>query len=68
MTKLTMTRPECAKIISRVADDLRYHCDRACDIAKQEQRDTEMELFNEIQIRQSIQTLVQLLQVMDDLT
>ena len=68
MTKLVMTRVECANIIDRVAGNLRYNCERACELAEQPERDAEMELMNEIQVRQSLKTLGELLQVMDDLT
>lgn len=68
MTKLVMTRLECARLIDRFASDLRYHTAQVYDLAAQEERDTEMEMTAELELRQTIQTLVQLLQVMNDLT
>lgn len=68
MTKLVMTRLECARLIDRFAGDLRYHTAQVYELAEQEERDTEMEMTAELQLRQTIQTLVQLLQVMNDLT
>lgn len=67
MRPLAMTRYECAKQISRVADDLRYHVDRVADLVEFEDRDQELELSEEIEIRQSYHTLVELLKVMNDL-
>lgn len=67
MTKLLMTRAECAEQIYRVASDLRFNAGRVCELAESsDKRDDELE--HEIDLRQNIQTLVQLLQVMDDLT
>lgn len=68
MTKLVMTRLECARLIDRFASDLRYQTAQVYDLAALEERDTEMEMTVELQLRQTIQTLVQLLQVMNDLT
>lgn len=68
MTKLSMTRTECAKLIDKFAGDLRYYTDRVSDLAAMEERDNEMEMVCELNVRQTIQTLMQLLQVMDDLT
>lgn len=68
MTKLAMTRTECSKLIDKFAGDLRYYTERVCDLAAMEERDYEMEMICELNVRQTIQTLVQLLQVMDDLT
>lgn len=67
MRNLEMTRCECVKQISRVADDLRYHVDRVAYLVEQEDRDQEQELSEEIEIRQSYHTLVELLKVMNDL-
>lgn len=67
MRKLEMTRYECAKQISRVADDLRYHVDRVAELVEYEDRDQEKELTEELEIRQTYHTLVELLKVMDDL-
>ena len=66
MTKLVLTRKECAEQIYRVASDLRYNTGRVSELAEKDERDTELEY--EIDLRQNIHTLVQLLQVMDDLT
>lgn len=66
MTKLVLTRNECAELIYKVASDLRYNTGRVCELAESDERPTELEY--EIGVRQNIQTLVQLLQVMDDLT
>lgn len=68
MTKLVMTRLECAKLIDKFAGDLRYYTEIVCDLAANEERDTEYEMTVELQLRQTIQTVVQLLQVMDNLT
>lgn len=66
MTKLVMTRKECAEQIYRVANNLLYYTGRVCELADSDERNSELEC--EINLRQNIQTLVQLLQVMDDLT
>lgn len=66
MTKLVMTRKECAEQIYRVASDLRYNTGQVCELAESDERAKELDY--EIDLRQNIQTLVQLLQVMDDLT
>lgn len=66
MKKLEMTRSECAAQIYRVASDLRYNMVRINDPADDDDRDHT--LTYEIDVRQNIQTLVQLLQVMEDLT
>lgn len=66
MEKLLMTRMECANQIYRVASELRYNIDSVIEAAESHERDTE--LSYEINARQNIQTLVQLLQVMDDLS
>lgn len=67
MRPLEMTRVECAKQISRVADGLRYHIDKVADLEEYEDRDQERELTEEIDIRESYHTLVELLKVMHDL-
>ena len=67
MRKLEMTRYECAKQIARVADDLRYHIDRVAELVEYEDREQDTELTEELEIRQTYHTLVELLKVMDDL-
>lgn len=67
MKQLEMTRVECAKQISRVADDLRYHVDRVADLVEYEDRDQEKELTEEIEIRHSYYCIVQLLEAFYDL-
>lgn len=67
MRKLEMTRCECSKQIARVADDLRYHIDRVAELVEYEERDQERELTEELEIRQTYHTLVELLKVMNDL-
>lgn len=66
MTKLVLTRRECAELIYRVANNLLYNTGRVCELADKDDRNSELEC--EINLRQNIQALVQLLQVMDDLT
>lgn len=67
MKQLQMTRVECAKQIARVADDLRYHVCRVADLVEHEDRDQEQELTEEIEIRHSYCSIVELLTVMYDL-
>lgn len=67
MKKLEMTRVECAKQIAREADDLRYHIDRVADLVEYEDRDQEQELIEEIEIRHTYCSIVELLKVMYDL-
>lgn len=67
MKQLEMTRYECATQISRVADDLRYHVKRVTDLVQLENRDQEQELTEEIEIRHSYYSIVELLKVMYDL-
>lgn len=65
MKKLDMTRYECAREIVRIASDLRYHLDDVAEPVDHENR--QLELAEEINIRQSYRTLVELLRVMDEL-
>lgn len=67
MRPLEMTRVECAKQISRVAESLQYHIDEVADLVEYEDRDQEQELTEEIDIRETYHTLVELLKVMHDL-
>lgn len=66
MTKLVLTRKECADLIYKVASDLRFNTGMVCEPANS--YETQNGLEYELAVRQSIQTLEQLLQVMDELT
>lgn len=66
MTKLVMTRNECARQIYRVASDLRYNMERISEPADDDE--SYNAISYEIDARQNIHALVQLLQVMNDLT
>lgn len=66
MTKLLMTRVECANQIERVASNLRYHVDRVAYLVEYEDRDQKEELSQEIDIRQDLNTLEYLLRVIED--
>lgn len=66
MTKLVLTRRECAELIYRIATDLRFNTDHVLELAEKDERDKELKF--EVDLRQNIRTLVQLLQVMERLT
>lgn len=68
MDQLTITRTECIEVIYLIASDLRYHAQRAddWDATADQDRDRVMECINEIQVRQNIMTMVQLLKLIAD--